>query len=277
MENKPTVDDRELQDIYYMLKKINNLIKKYQKDYMDKEVENKDQEVLKMLEKMQSDIQKHIYNDKNDPLYHYKHYFIQSIRELNEEKEFCRNQIKPMKVSLRPFNEKVYFKLNYLFRKKEMLSEQEIEEQYSNNCENVRELYNIFIDLIDWLNTNGFSIVPEKTLFCAFLGISVDSYNDLLKNSSDYNTRNLFKNIDDYFTTSQFGSLIATDRSSLERIQKTEKYGQEMRQTQPDSLTLVQNNTMSYTDIMKEVLAQAKSAGLISNNKENVIDAKIEK
>lgn len=274
MENKTTVEDRELQDIYFIQKKISNLIKKYQKDFMNKEVENKDQEILKMLEKIQSDVEKHIYNDKNDPLYHYKHYFITIIKDLKEEKEFNRNQIKPIKLNLRPYNEKVYSKLNYLFRKKQLTSE-EIEEQYTRNVDNVNEQYNLFIDLIDWLNDNGFSIVAEKTLFCAFLGINVDVYNELLKNG-DNEIRTLFKNIDDYFTTSQFGSLIATDRSSLERIQKTEKYGQEMRQTQPDSLTFVQNNTLSYNDIMREVLAQGKTAGVLPN-RDNVIDTKVEK
>lgn len=271
-----TVEDKDLQDVTFIQKKLERLITKYKKDYMNQEVENKDQAILEMLEKMQSDVEKHIYNDKNDPLYHYKHYFIEIIKELKEEKEFNRNQTKPIKLNLRPYNEKVYSKLNYLFRKKQLTSE-EIEEQYARNTANVSEQYNLFIDLIEWLNDKGFSIVAEKTLFCAFLGISVDVYNDLLKNGNS-EIRNLFKNIDDYFTTSQFGSLIATDRSTIMEIQKTEKYGQEMRQTQPDSLSVVQNNSLSYGDIMREVLAQAKTAGVLPNrDKENIIEAKIEK
>ena len=120
----------------------------------------------------------------------------------------------------------------------------------------------MFLDLINWLNDNGLSIIPEKTLFSAYLGISVDTYNFLLKNASDSRVRNLFLNIDEYFTTTQFGALISDDRKSLERIQKTEIYGQEMRQTQPD--TLIQNNTanLSYSELML----------LISKKKQNLIE-----
>lgn len=259
------VYDKELQDIYVLQKKLKTTITKIQKTLNAEENSNKIETIVELLNKLYADVDKHIYNDKNDVLYHYKHYFLSIINELEEEKEFNRRQTKPIRTSVKPYNEKVYSKLNYLFRKKAMLTEEEIEEQYERDLENLNQKYNMFIDLIDWLNSNGFSIIPEKTLFCAFLGISVEKYNDMLKKSADSNVRNLFKNIDDYFTTSQFGGLIADSRQSLERIQKTEKYGQEMRQTQPDNLTLVQNNSISYADIMRDVLSQSKTIGIRKN------------
>ena len=102
--------------------------------------------------------------------------------------------------------------------------------------------FEVFIELINWLNDNNIVIIPEKTLFSAFLGITVEIYNDLLANSKNEEVKNLFKNIDEYFTTQQFGALINNDRKSLERIQKLKSYGQEMMQTQPDVLKITNNN-----------------------------------
>ena len=122
----------------------------------------------------------------------------------------------------------------------------------------------LFLDLINWLNDNGLSIIPEKTLFSAYLGISIETYNDILKYASDNEVRNLFKSIDEYFTTNQFGALINNDRKSLERIQKTETYGQEMRQTQIDNMIV--NNTMnlSYYELMQK----------LEKKKTNILDYK---
>ena len=125
---------------------------------------------------------------------------------------------------------------------------------------------NIFLELINWLNDNKLSIIPEKTLFSAYLGISVDYYNDLLNNASDIKIRNLLKSIDEYFTTNQFGALISDDRKSLERIQKTKTYGQEMLQTQPDVLNVNTTNVLSLSDIKKQ----------IESKKKNIIDYKVE-
>ena len=103
-------------------------------------------------------------------------------------------------------------------------------------------------------------------MFSAYLGISVDYYNDLLNNASDIKIRNLLKSIDEYFTTNQFGALISDDRKSLERIQKTKTYGQEMLQTQPDVLNVNTTNVLSLSDIKKQ----------IESKKKNIIDYKVE-
>ena len=214
---------------------------------------------------MINEIEKHINSVKNDLLYNYKHYFIDLIETLNKEIEFNRSQIKPIRTDFRPYNEKAYSKLNYLFRKDNILSGEEIK----NNCDDFEWLQNkcnIFLELINWLNDNKLSIIPEKTLFSAYLGISVDYYNDLLNNASDIKIRNLLKSIDEYFTTNQFGALISDDRKSLERIQKTKTYGQEMLQTQPDVLNVNTTNVLSLSDIKKQ----------IESKKKNIIDYKVE-
>lgn len=252
----------EIKNLEYFKKKLKSFLKKYDDDNI---ITIHDKETRDNLEKMINEIEKHINSVKNDLLYNYKHYFIDLIETLNKEIEFNRSQIKPIRTDFRPYNEKAYSKLNYLFRKDNILSGEEIK----NNCDDFEWLQNkcnIFLELINWLNDNKLSIIPEKTLFSAYLGISVDYYNDLLNNASDIKIRNLLKSIDEYFTTNQFGALISDDRKSLERIQKTKTYGQEMLQTQPDVLNVNTTNVLSLSDIKKQ----------IESKKKNIIDYKVE-
>ena len=267
-------EEKEVKDLKYFVAKLNNFLDLYRNTYYRQDVENKDDNILFELEQLLIAIKKHIDDDKKDELYHYKHYFLSLIRELENEKQFNKTQIKPIKTDMQPYNEKAYNKLNYLFRKQGIHTEEEIEELYERDIDNLKNKYNLFIDLIDWLNSKGFSIIPEKTLFSAFLGINVETYNDLLKKSPDMNVRNLFRNIDEYFTTSQFGGLIADSRKSLERIQKTEKYGQEMKQTQPENLNIIQNNSMSYSDLMNMITSKSKNIIDITANNSNLIETK---
>ena len=252
----------EIKNLEYFRKKLKSFLKQYDDDNI---ITIRDKETRDNLEKMINEIEKHINSVKNDLLYNYKHYFIDLIETLNKEIEFNRSQIKPIRTDFRPYNEKAYSKLNYLFRKDNILSGEEIK----NNCDDFEWLQNkcnIFLELINWLNDNKLSIIPEKTLFSAYLGISVDYYNDLLNNASDVKIRNLLKSIDEYFTTNQFGALISDDRKSLERIQKTKTYGQEMLQTQPDVLNVNTTNVLSLSDIKKQ----------IESKKKNIIDYKVE-
>lgn len=252
----------EIKNLEYFKKKLKSFLKQYDDDNI---ITIRDKATRDNLEKMINEIEKHINSVKNDLLYNYKHYFIDLIETLNKEIEFNRSQIKPIRTDFRPYNEKAYSKLNYLFRKDNILSGEEIK----NNCDDFEWLQNkcnIFLELINWLNDNKLSIIPEKTLFSAYLGISVDYYNDLLNNASDIKIRNLLKSIDEYFTTNQFGALISDDRKSLERIQKTKTYGQEMLQTQPDVLNVNTTNVLSLSDIKKQ----------IESKKKNIIDYKVE-
>lgn len=252
----------EIKNLEYFKKKLKSFLKKYDDDNI---ITIRDKETRDNLEKMINEIEKHINSVKNDLLYNYKHYFIDLIETLNKEIEFNRSQIKPIRTDFRPYNEKAYSKLNYLFRKDNILSGEEIK----NNCDDFEWLQNkcnIFLELINWLNDNKLSIIPEKTLFSAYLGISVDYYNELLNNASDIKIRNLLKSIDEYFTTNQFGALISDDRKSLERIQKTKTYGQEMLQTQPDVLNVNTTNVLSLSDIKKQ----------IESKKKNIIDYKVD-
>lgn len=252
---------QEIKNLQYFKRKLKTFLTTYLNDNI---LTIRDKETKENLEKLIEDIDKHLDNLKNDKMYEFKSQFVGIINDLNEEIAFNRSLDKPIKTDYKPFNERAYSKLNYLFRKQKLLSEDVAKDIYENNYDMLFERYEMFLELINWLNDNSLAIIAEKTLFSAYLGISVDTYNDLLKNASNIEVRNLFKNIDEYFTTNQFGALINNDRKSLERIQKTETYGQEMRQTQPDNLIINNKTQLSFSDLMQE----------IQKKKQNIIDYK---
>lgn len=253
--------EQEVKSLEYFKRKLKSFTKIYTNDNI---LTIRDKETCDNLNKLIEDIDKHLYKLNNDLLYSLKSEFINIINELKEEIMFNKCLDKPIKTDVRPYNERVYSKLNYLFRKQELLSEEQTKNLYGNDYKLLFERYTMFLELINWLNDNGLSIIPEKTLFSAYLGISVETYNNMLKSASDIQVRNLFVSIDEYFTTNQFGALINNDRKSLERIQKTETYGQEMRQTQPDNMIVNNNMKLSYGDLMQEIKKQ----------RQNVIDCK---
>ena len=250
----------EIKNLQYVRRKLKSFVD----GYLSKNITLKDKETKENLEELIEEIDNHLKKIKKDKLYELKCNFANIISELKFEIVFNRSLDKPIKTDTKPYNEKAYSKLNYLFRKQEFLSDEDGRLMYENNYSMLLERYELFLELINWLNDNGLSIIPEKTLFSAYLGISIETYNNLLKLASDVKVRSLFKSIDEYFTTNQFGALINNDRKSLERIQKTETYGQEMRQTQPDNLILNNTNNISYNDIMQQ----------IAKKKQNIIDYK---
>ena len=256
--------NEEIVDSKYIKKKLSALLDKIN----DKQI--KENDVIKVIQETLSEIDTHLDNIKKDELYQYKINFLPIIDSLKEEITFNKSQAKPIKLDIKPFNERVYSKLNYVFRKNIILKESEMKKLYEN-VDLINKKYDLFLELINWLNDNGFSIIPEKTLFSAYLGISVETYNDILKNGNVESVRNIFKSIDEYLTTTQFGALINDDRKALERIQKIETYGQEMRQTQPDVYIDNRTQSISYSEIITDI--RKKSQKLLNLNS-NVIDHK---
>lgn len=266
------INEKEIKNLEYFKGEIIELIKHFEKKGI---LTIDDRETKEKLEKIIVDLNTHIEKDKNDIIYAYKVPFVTIISELAEEIEFNKRQVKPIKTDFKPYNEKTYSKLNYIFRKenKGTLNDKQAKDKYSD-FKLLKDKYDVFLELINWLNDNKLSIIPEKTLFCAFLGISVDTYNNMLKSAKNEEVRNLFSNIDEYFITNQFGALINDDRKSLERLQKLEKYSPEIKTIQSDMISnFTQNNVIqSYADLRQMLdLKNKKTYG-----KDNIIEYKEE-
>lgn len=241
------------------------------KVYYEKKVtQNKEdlifkEKIVKLIETTEKAIED-LKENKDSELYQLKAYFFDLINELKRENAINETRTKPAYIDIKKYTERAYAKLNYVFRKSPIMSFDEAKEYYSKpNI--LHEKWSNFNELINWLNDNGINIVCEKVLFSGWLSISVETYNELC-NNGDLSIRNVFKNIDEGLTTAQFGSLISNDRKSLERIQKTETYGQEMRETQDIINTQNNNLVLSFDDIMK------RKNSILGNTKTETIDYK---
>ena len=112
---------------------------------------------------------------------------------------------------------------------------------------------------------NGWQVSQGKTTIAGVFRKQISAapgYEQLRVKGLDRAKHYQLANREQKLRVGQFGALINNDRKSIERIQKIETYGQEMRQTQPDNLIVHNNLNLSYNDIMLEV----------KKKRQNVID-----
>lgn len=111
----------------------------------------------------------------------------QVVERLEQEQKLCRTLKSKEKVGYR-FGTQLYSKLKSFGS----LSVQDINDI---TCEQVEANFDAFLQLIAHYNLT-FEFVPNKQLFCAFMGITNSVYVSLL-NSDDPEMRNLMNGIDD--------------------------------------------------------------------------------
>lgn len=258
----------EIANVNFVINNLNEIVTVYKNNVnQTKEDYNFQMKICNMISTLEKKVIE-MQENKDDVIYQYKNSFYDMIREIKQLNYDNRFRDKPVAINYKQYNEKAYTKLNYLFRRNKIMS-YEVAKNYYQNADMLHDRYVSFIDLITWINDNGLSLICEKVLFSAFLNISVDTYNELLMNANQ-DVRDVLTNIDEGFTTQQFGVLMGS-KSSMERIQRTEKYGQEMKSTQTESQTNNNAFILSLEDLMKRKEIMDKSIG---NNKKGVIDYK---
>lgn len=210
--------------------------------------------------------------NKDNPIYKYQMSFYDIVNSIKEQKEANKVREKPIRIDYKGLNEKTYSKLNYLFRINKIMS-YDVAKEYYIDSEMVHKKYVEFLQLINWLNDNGLSIICEKMLFSGYLNISVETYNKLLEEANE-DVRNVLRNIDEGFTTQQFGALISNKKTALETIQRTKKYGQEMETTDSNQ------NQVGSGVVVFSIEELMKRKELIDNtsskkNNKNVIEMEV--
>ena len=118
------------------------------------------------IECLIKEFENHLSNCKKDELYFYKSNLLNIIEDMNAEISFNKSQEKPIKTDLKQYQERAYSKLNYLFRKKRIYTDDEAKNIY--DFKTLSEKYCLFLDLINWLNDKNIAIIPEKTLLVVF-------------------------------------------------------------------------------------------------------------
>lgn len=163
-----------------------------------------------------NDIQENQENEFLEELNFYKEKLQSLINKQNEEIASSRYSEKPVKVDLRRYTELIVSKLNILFRQREIVSQSK-SETLCTNVVYLENKYRLFIALIEWINDNGISVLIDRMLFCSFLNISTEAYDNFL-NSNDETIQTIFASIENMYISQKLNaSEIGTRNSSAIR------------------------------------------------------------
>lgn len=187
-ENKQK-DNNLVKSLKYFVNRLNSYIQSdlEQTDY----IETKD--VKLFINDLANEIVGYI-DMLNYKLLYYKSELIDIINDLKEE--IIKNDTqrrKPIPIDKKPYYERATSRLMLLFRKQMISSKEDFLEKYNENFSNLKIEFDTFWELIDWLQQNNISVLPDRIMICAYLGITIETYNDILHFCNNQQIKNIFQ------------------------------------------------------------------------------------
>lgn len=200
----------------------------------------------------------------------YKSQLMPLIQKYEEEINTAKYSEKPIKIDFRRYTELIISKLNILFRKQQIVLQSQAE-AFCLNPIYLERKYRTFIALIEWINDNGISILIDRILFCSYLNISSESYDNFL-NSVDETIRTIFLSIEQMYISQKLNaSEIGTRNANA--IRTNLSYSQVGAGLTPkDNNNSIENINKALT--VAEIMRKAQALGY-NPKKENVIEAEI--
>lgn len=205
------------------------------------------------LDKILTELEEHLSNSKDNILYLYKCEIIDIVNEMNSEINWWKAQERPKEIERKLYVEKCTSKLNSMFRKQPLLSDDEITSKIGN-YDYLYEKYNIFIELLEWINEQGIAVIPDRILFSAFLGINIDDYQRFL-NYTDRNIQSIFRSIEEYIITSKMnaGEIGSRNNNAIKTNLSYEKVGNNLTPKDNPQNNTTNNVLITNNDILNRI------------------------
>lgn len=159
------------------------------------------EELEEFMNNLTSNIYKYINNIYGNELLLYKSEMTDIICDMQKEINTYANKDKPILIDKKPYYEKATTKLISIFNKINTPYTNEEAKKIYSDINLITKKYKIFIELIDWVNQNGLSVCPDRIMFCAFLGITIETYQEFLIYHQNEKIKNIFKSIENYIIT----------------------------------------------------------------------------
>lgn len=163
---------------------------------------------------------------------------------LSKEKELQTNQ-KTGKLEVDKYKNldmRVYTKINSILRKGNILSFEDVSNRLS--AFTIKQYFDEFVDIVDWINEYNVVLVPSKQLFSAFIGMPTNYYNVLLEQSNNQDIINTMKFIEDYILDMNFVSAqngISATKPTMSRA-KIKDFGHNLKEIKQVEIT---NNNLN--------------------------------
>ena len=205
------------------------------------------------LDKILNELEEHLSYCESDILYLYKCEIIDIVNEMNSEINWWKAQERPKEIERKFYVEKCTSKLNSMFRKQPLLTDNEITEKIGD-YDYLQKKYNIFIELLEWINEQGIAVIPDRILFSAFLGININDYQRFL-NYTDRNIQSIFRSIEEYIITSKMnaGEIGSRNNNAIKTNLSYEKVGNNLTPKDNPQNNTTNNVLITNNDILNRM------------------------
>lgn len=133
-------------------------------------------------------------NDIHNNLYTFK-------TKIDNDITSCENAIERKKVTA-SYKQKIFVKLNTIFRRQIILNTEEAIGFYTRNIDVLYERIEIFFGILDYIGDNlDIDFIPDRLMLCAYFRIDADTFDILLNDARADITdsvRACFKNIEEF-------------------------------------------------------------------------------
>lgn len=197
-ENSKSITILEDSDIIRSLEYFKNKLKDFV-NYSDKNISYDD--IYEFTKNLYVEIEQYLNRLYSSDILIYKSELIDIINDMIQEQDKYINMDKPIIIDKKIYYERAVNKLMAMFSKNGIPYSSEEANEIYGNIKYLERKYNTFIELIDWVNQNGLSVCPDRIMFCAYMRITIDQYQDFLKYTNDEKIGNVFKSIENYIIT----------------------------------------------------------------------------
>lgn len=113
----------------------------------------------------------------------------------------CKNAIEKKKVTS-SYKQKIFLKLNTIFRRQIVLDTEEAIAFYNRNIDVLNERIDTLFELLEFINDElNVDFIPDRLLLCAYFRVSAETYDVLLNDARADITdslRSCFKNVEEF-------------------------------------------------------------------------------
>lgn len=209
-------------------------------------------------------------NEDVEELENYKSQLYPIIQNYMNDVKTMNYSEKPIRIDFKRYTELIISKLNIIFRKQQIVLQSHAESLCLNPIY-LEKKYHTFISLIEWINDNGISILIDRILFCSYLNISYEAYDNFL-NSPDETIKSIFSSIENMYISQKLNaSEIGTRSSNAIRTNLSySKVGAGL--TPKDNAPNL--NGLNKVLTVAEIMRKAQALGYEPTPEENIIEAK---
>lgn len=145
---------------------------------------------------------------------------IDKVKDTTDDTSDYKNVDKTLFALMSSYRQKIFVKLNFVFRMQIVLDEAESEMFYNDpeNFEFIYKRFELFYKIIDYINnTLEVAYIPDKLTACAYFRITAETWTTFLNygNLSDGRVKSMFSSLEEFLISS---TMTGVENGQLNKI-----------------------------------------------------------